>query len=108
MNEIETNWVVESCAVLTLQFLCYNMCSNVILTVFRAGNSDVVALNQAFKDKYGFKTGAKVQLEDTGEGILIRPVRFTAKIRKNPVDGEFKKWLKEAMKEDAGILDDLA
>lgn len=78
-----------------------------IQTVFRAGNSDVVALPKSL----GFKSGDKVTLEkiSDGEDVLIKKAtKSKVSAAKTAVSSEFKKWLKEATKEDAEILDQLA
>lgn len=80
-------------------------------TVFRAGNSNVVAIPKAVGDKYGIKTGAKVTIEEVPEagGVLIKRASKPSKKRlSSGITPEFKKWLKEALKEDAEILDELA
>lgn len=79
-------------------------------TVFRAGNSNVVAIPKSMGDKYGIKMGAKVTIEELPEagGVLIRKTSKPAKKISSGVTPEFRKWLKEALKEDAEILDDLA
>lgn len=78
------------------------------LTVFRAGNSDVVALNPVLKQKYGIKTGSKIVQEDLGDGISIKPAKSKEKRASKGVKSEFNNWLQDALKEDAGLLEDLA
>lgn len=92
---------------LTKTITCYNMSSNMILTVFRAGNSDVVALNPVFKQKLGISTGSKVIQEVVEGGILIKPVSAKTKKTKKS-DQEFEKWWKMFEGENGGVLDDLA
>lgn len=79
--------------------------------VFRAGNSNVVAIPKSVGDKFGIKNGAKVTVEEIPEinGVLIkRLVKASRKSQSQGVTPEFKKWLKEALKEDGEILDELA
>ncbi len=78
-----------------------------MLTIFRAGNSDVVALNPILKEKYGFKTGVKIIQEDSENGILIRPLKPKTKKKESKVNKDFNNWLKGALEEDSLLLDEL-
>lgn len=79
-------------------------------TVFRVGNSDVVTIPKFIGDDFGIKTGQKVVVDKApnGEGILIRKLVKTLKTDETKVNLEFKKWLKDTLKEDKEILDELA
>ena len=77
-----------------------------IQKVFRAGNSNVVAIPQELIKKLNIKSGQKVLLEENSEGnILIKKVA-----KRKSISGEenFRKWWKTFIKENAGILDELA
>lgn len=80
-----------------------------IQTVFKAGNSYVIALPKDLSKELGINAGQKVVVEKGlgGEAIIIRKATQT-KTRKSATSKEFKKWLKEVLKEDAEILDELA
>ena len=82
-----------------------------IQTVFKAGNSNVVAIPSEFVNDYGYNTGLQVMLNtyDRGETLVIKKVIKTKskKIDSNATN-EFKKWLDSAMEENAEILDELA
>lgn len=82
-----------------------------IQTVFKAGNSNVVAIPSEFVNDYGYNTGLQVMLNtyDRGETLVIKKVIKTKskKINSNATN-EFKKWLGSAMEENAEILDELA
>lgn len=75
-----------------------------IQKVFRAGNSDVVALPKEVMDRRGIKRGGKVVIEEVPEldWIVIKKVG-SKKIKK----GELDKWLESALREDGEILDEL-
>ncbi len=81
-----------------------------IQTVFRAGNSDVVAIPKSLKEKYGITSGKKILIGDLADvGIVIKKVsKVRAKVEEDKVGKEFQKWLKGAIEEDAQILDQLA
>ena len=80
--------------------------------VFRAGNSNVVAIPKHIFDDLGLKTGQKVFVERTDDVILIKKVKKIPKtITKNgksKISAEFQKWLDTFMKENGEILDELA
>ncbi len=73
-----------------------------IQTVFRAGNSNVVALPKDLE----FKFGDKVTINKLNDGLLIEKVKKEKS--KKAVTKEFQKWLKNVLKEDKEILDELA
>lgn len=78
-------------------------------TVFRAGNSNVVAIPKSISKDLGLKKGSKVVVEKAPDGdrFVVRKAAI-AKSAKSVADKEFKKWLKDVLKEDAEILDELA
>lgn len=80
-------------------------------TVFRAGNSSVVAIPKNIASDLGIKPGQKVVVEkdETGEGVIIKKAVKTSKRLSNlSVDKDFKRWWREFLKENAEILDELA
>lgn len=76
--------------------------------VFRAGNSNVVAIPKGLSDSLKIKPGQKVVVEQSGpEEIVIKKVsKGTGKALSR--DEEFKRWWKEFLAENAEILDELA
>lgn len=77
-----------------------------VQTVFKAGNSEVVALPK----ELGFKKGDKVIVEkasDDDNFVTIKKVP-AKKIKNSASDAEFKIWLKNVLEEDGEILDELA
>lgn len=76
--------------------------------IFKAGNSNAVVIPQPFLQEWGVRTGQELTLEKVpdSEAILVFPTRKKAK--SNAVSLEFNKWLDTVLKEDAGLLDDLA
>lgn len=88
----------------------YNMVITMRLqTVFRAGNSNVVAIPKELAEELGIKLGQKVFIDKTpdNEGVLIKTTK-KVKGKKSRSQAEFKKWLKDVLQEDAKILDELA
>lgn len=72
-----------------------------IQTIFKAGNSQVVAIPKNMP----FKTGQKVLVEKADEEtIIIKKASSSPK----KSDTEFKKWLDIFMEENGEILDELA
>ena len=77
-----------------------------IQTVFKAGNSNVVAIPKELNRKLNFEAGQKVVVEESGSGnILIRKV---TKGKAVSFEENFKKWWNAFLKENAEILDELA
>lgn len=75
-----------------------------VQTVFKAGNSDVVALPK----ELGFKKGDKVTVEKASENeVLVKKVT-SRKIKATASKTEFDKWLKVFIDENGKILDELA
>jgi AbrB family looped-hinge helix DNA binding protein len=82
-----------------------------IQTVFKAGNSNVVAIPKDIADELGMKAGQKVLVEkdEAGEALVIKKAtKVNTKAKKSGVSADFKKWLSDVLVEDAGILDELA
>lgn len=82
-----------------------------IQTVFKAGNSNVVAIPSEFVNNYGYNTGLQVMLNtyDQGETLVIKKVSMSKpKKTASKASQEFEKWLENTLEEDAKILDGLA
>lgn len=82
-----------------------------IQRVFRAGNSDVVAIPKNLLKDLGIKTGQRVTLEKTLQGdalVVKKVVRAKSRATKKEVDMEFKKWWEVFIKENGETLDELA
>lgn len=82
-----------------------------IQTIFKAGNSEVVAIPKHLLRETGMKAGQKVMVEKTSEGdsFLIRKVsKKKIKEADSPLDEEFRTWLEVFLKENKEILDELA
>lgn len=77
-----------------------------VQTVFKAGNSEVVALPK----ELGFKKGDKVTVEKASDDEnLVTIKKVSAKKTKNSAsNAEFKRWLNNVLEEDGEILDELA
>lgn len=78
------------------------------LSIFRAGNSAAVTIPKPLLNDLGLRVGQKVVVEkvpDT-DALLMTPAK--KKREKTKLNAEFKKWLAAALKEDAGLLDELA
>ncbi len=90
----------------------YQHCTNMqTQTIFKAGNSGVVSIPKDLMEELGFEIGKKVIVGKNQEGtelIIRKATKTKISVSKSPVGSEFKKWLKEATKEDAEILDQLA
>lgn len=82
-----------------------------IQKVFRAGNSDVVAIPREAAMEAGLAVGqpVKVEVMANGEGIKISKTSKTVSTKSKKVtDKEFEKWWKTFEKENGEILDELA
>lgn len=81
-----------------------------VQTVFKAGNSNVVAIPKDIFEEMQFKTGQKVTIEKSKQEntLIIRKIKKTNKIRAKPLSKEFKSWLNKVLDEDKEILDELA
>lgn len=75
-----------------------------VQTVFKAGNSEVVALPK----ELGFKKGDRVIVEKASENeVLVKRVT-SRKTKAAASKTEFDKWLKVFIDENGEILDELA
>lgn len=78
-------------------------------TVFRAGNSNVVAIPKDLSKELGIKPGQKVVVEPGATGELV--IRKASKVKSGKQlepKKEFKKWWDAFLKNNAEILDELA
>lgn len=75
-------------------------------TALQIGNSVGLTIPSNLRKKHGIEKGQKIFLKDTDEGILIVGKASTSK--SPAANKEFKKWLKDVLREDAEILDELA
>lgn len=74
-------------------------------TIFKAGNSQVIAIPSDVLADLNLKTGNKV-LVGKADDTTIVVKKTSSKIKKS--DADFQKWLDVFIKENAGILDELA
>lgn len=76
--------------------------------VFRAGNSEVMTIPRSILQEIGVKVGQEVAVERVPEtkSFIVTPVE--EKIKKTPAKDELEKWFAMFLKENGGILDDLA
>ena len=80
-------------------------------TIFKTGNSNVVAIPKDLSSEIGFFPGLEVVVSriPNEESIVIRKVGKAKKTKNNNViDKEFKSWMNGVLKEDEEILDELA
>ena len=80
-------------------------------TIFKTGNSSVVSIPKGLMEELGFEIGRKVIVEKDSGGtniVIKHAIKPRVSAAKSAVGSEFKKWLKEATKEDAEILNQLA
>ncbi|KKU04238.1 MAG: hypothetical protein UX88_C0002G0019 [Candidatus Woesebacteria bacterium GW2011_GWC2_47_16] len=78
-----------------------------IQTVFRAGNSSVVAIPKDLAKELKIKVGQRVIVEKTQDDTLqIR--KAIKRSQKTPQQSEFKRWWKTFLKDNSEILDELA
>lgn len=73
------------------------------MTVFTAGNSNVLTIPVDLSKKYGLKKGSKARLIDVGNGILVQPAHDQRSIRP-----EFEKILAQFEDKYAPALKKLA
>ena len=66
-----------------------------VQTVFKAGNSNVVAIPKHLAREINLKPGQKVIVEkvQNEEGLVIKKLK-KSEVKKPNVDEEFKKWWK--------------
>lgn len=81
-----------------------------IQTVFKAGNSNVVAIPKEFVNDYGYEPGLQVMVNTyyDGNALMIKKVKTKSQKTVSKVSQEFKKWLNNTLEEDSEILDELA
>lgn len=79
-------------------------------TVFKAGNSNVVAIPKDLSRELKITPGQKVIVAKIPEeeAIVIKKVTKTKKTKESAINREFKSWLEKTLKEDEEILDELA
>jgi antitoxin component of MazEF toxin-antitoxin module len=77
-------------------------------TIFRAGNSNVIAIPSYILDDSNFKAGHKITLDKVDENTMVIKTITPSKQKKITADTAFKKWLDVFMKENGEILDELA
>lgn len=80
-----------------------------IQTVFKAGNSQVVAIPKELAKEVGIKPGGKVELTKSsdGESVVISKAKKPEK-KATQAKADHEKWLKTFMEENGEILDELA
>ena len=77
--------------------------------IFRAGNSEVIAIPEYIKKDLKLKKGSSVVVERIpGEDAFMVKKASKSKLNKSGVGNEFKKWLNNVLTEDEQILDELA
>lgn len=77
-------------------------------TIFRAGNSNVIAVPSYLFDDSNFKTGHKITVSKIDEDTMVIKTVTSPKSKKVTADAAFKKWLDIFTKENGEILDELA
>ena len=79
-----------------------------VQTVFKAGNSDVVAIPQEIKRRTGVKTGTNIIVDVTSDGktIVINKVENAGK--KTFLSLDFFSWIEKFNKEYGSALKKLA
>lgn len=74
-------------------------------TVFRAGNSQVVAIPKDLAKELGLTAGEKVVVEKANDGLLVRKA---GEGKTSSLNADFKTWWNEFLEENSEILDELA
>jgi len=81
-------------------------------TIFKAGNSLVVAIPKHIAHNLDLTVGKTVTVDTTAEGdvVLVKPVskKLTPSKSQKARDREFQEWLDGMLKEDKELLDELA
>lgn len=69
-----------------------------------------MAIPKAISDDLNLKKGSEVIVQKLpqGDAFIVKKAVRDERVKKTSLDTEFKKWLKEAIQEDAEILDELA
>jgi len=80
-----------------------------IQTIFKAGNSSVVAIPKQLASELNLRPGQKVTIDrsTTEEALIVKRPSAPQKSMKKS-DKEFQRWLKLFLKENGDILDELA
>lgn len=80
-----------------------------IQKIFKAGNSDVVAIPKDIITSSGIKFGTKVSVDSPQKGVVVIRSQAKSKIKQSKTSqAEFDQWLNQFMDENGGVLDDLA
>ena len=77
-------------------------------TIFKAGNSNVIAIPSYILEDSNFKAGNKITVSKVDEDTMVIKTTVPSKSKKIAADVAFKKWLEVFMKENGEILDELA
>lgn len=77
--------------------------------VIQIGNSAGIIIPSGIRKRMGLRKGSKVIVEQTpeGEGLVVMKAGRRRSL-KRVASKEFQRWLKQVIKEDAEILDELA
>jgi len=77
--------------------------------VFKAGNSNVVSIPKKISKELGLKPGVRVVVEkDNNNSVVVKKAENSQKTTKKASSKEFDKWLKNVLKEDEKLLDELS
>ncbi len=80
-----------------------------IQSLFKAGNSTVVSIPKPLAKELGFHPGERVVVDRIpGARAFVVSKFVKAEKKTSAVEAEFQDWLRTVLKEDAGILDELA
>jgi len=77
-----------------------------IQKIFKAGNSNVVAIPADILTDLKIKTGDKVIVERASDNEIV--VKKSTPVKARFGKAQFNQWLTRVLKEDAEILDELA
>jgi len=78
-------------------------------TVFKAGNSEVVAIPNEIKKELNLKKGSKVVVQKIPDSEAFIVKKADQKVKNKSLSSdEFDKWLENVLGEDKKILDELA
>lgn len=82
------------------------------LKFIQIGNSDGIIVPKKLMEEFNFKRGDSVIAvrNSDGEGIVLKPQKKTIQVKETSrsTSGEFKRWLKGVLKEDAEVLEELS
>ena len=79
-----------------------------IQTVFKAGNSDVVAIPPEVKKRTGLKTGSNIVVDVASDGKTVVITEVGSKAAKSFITPNFLNWLDNFNKEYGSALQELA